>query len=145
MAMGYYGLSLNSGSLKGSIYLNFMLSGLVEFVSYTACFSIQKLGRNGPHVFGMVTAGLACLATIYLLSYFWHWCKSTLYIIMTTEFQPVAINRNFLICDLPQPSITFCIIPTNFINNNNFLALPMRFFIFLHNLKRNLQIFNVQF
>ena len=64
MAMGYYGLSLNSGSLKGSIYLNFMLSGLVEFVSYTACFSIQKLGRKGPHTFGMVIAGLACLATI---------------------------------------------------------------------------------
>ena len=71
--------SLSSGSLGGSIYLNFMLSGAVELVSNTACFSIQKLGRKGPHVFGMVTAGLACLATIlvdqfmkgiYLI--FWH-------------------------------------------------------------------------
>lgn len=62
--MGYYGLSLNSGSLKGSVYLNFMLSGAIEFVSYTACFSIAKVGRKGPHIFGMVIAGLACLATI---------------------------------------------------------------------------------
>lgn len=64
MVMGYYGLSLSSGSLGGSIYLYLMLSGAVELVSNTACFSIQKLGRKGPHVFGMVTAGLACLATI---------------------------------------------------------------------------------
>lgn len=62
--MGYYGLSLNSGTLAGSVYLNFLLSGAVEFLGYTACFTINKLGRKGPHVFGMLVAGLACLGTI---------------------------------------------------------------------------------
>ena len=41
-----------------------MLSGAVEFFSYTACFSISQLGRKGPHVFSMLVAGLACLGTI---------------------------------------------------------------------------------
>ena len=33
-SMVYYGLSLNVGSLGGSIYLNSFLSGLVEMPSY---------------------------------------------------------------------------------------------------------------
>lgn len=62
--MGYYGLSLSSGTLPGNIYLLFMLSGAVEFVAYTACLPLNKLGRKVPHVFGMLVAGLACLGTI---------------------------------------------------------------------------------
>ena len=46
-----------------------MLSGAVEFVSYTASFSINKLGRKGPHVFSMLVAGLACLGTILVNIY----------------------------------------------------------------------------
>ena len=46
-----------------------MLSGAVEFFSYTACFSINKLGRKGPHVFSMLVAGLACLGTILVNIY----------------------------------------------------------------------------
>ena len=66
MAMGYYGLSLNSGSLGGNIYINFMVGGLVEFPAYTICFLCNKLGRKGPHVFGMLLAGLACLGTVFV-------------------------------------------------------------------------------
>ena len=64
VAMGYYGLSFSSGNLPGNIYLVFMLSGAIEFVAYTACLPINKLGRKGPHVFGMLLAGLACAGTI---------------------------------------------------------------------------------
>ena len=46
-----------------------MLSGAVEFFSYTACFSINQLGRKGPHVFSMLVAGLACLGTILVNIY----------------------------------------------------------------------------
>lgn len=66
VAMGYYGLSLKSGSLKGSIYMNTMLSGAVELVAYTACLSINHLGRKGPHVFGMMVAGLACFGNVII-------------------------------------------------------------------------------
>ena len=62
--MGYYGLSLNAGSFKGNPYLIFMISGAVEFVSYTACLAVNRLGRKGPHVFGMMLAGAACVASV---------------------------------------------------------------------------------
>jgi len=66
VAMGYYGLSLNSGSLGGSIFINFMLGGLVEFPGYTVCFLCYKLGRKSLHIFGMMVGGLACLGTVFV-------------------------------------------------------------------------------
>ena len=43
----YYGLSLNVGSLGGSIYLNNILSALVEMVSYAfAQVSVEKVGGS---------------------------------------------------------------------------------------------------
>jgi len=41
-----------------------MLSGAVEFLAYGVCFSINKLGRKGPHIFGMLVGGVACIATV---------------------------------------------------------------------------------
>lgn len=64
--MGYYGLSLNSGSLGGDIYINFMLGGLVEFPAYAMCALCNKLGRKWMHVFGMMVGGLACLGTVFV-------------------------------------------------------------------------------
>ena len=64
VAMGYYGLSLNSGTLPGSIFVTFVLGGVVEFPAYTVCFLCFKLGRKWPHVFGMAVGGLACLAMV---------------------------------------------------------------------------------
>lgn len=63
--MSYYGLSLNSGSLGGNIYINFMLGGLVEFPAYTVCFACNKLGRKPFHIGGMMIGGLACLGTVF--------------------------------------------------------------------------------
>lgn len=62
--MGYYGLSLNAGTLEGNVYLIFMMSGAIEFVAYSACLPINKIGRKLPHVFGMMIAGLASVAII---------------------------------------------------------------------------------
>lgn len=64
--MGYYGLSLNSGTLGGNIYVNFVLGGAVEFPAYTFCFLCNKLGRKWPHVFGMLVGGLACLGSVFI-------------------------------------------------------------------------------
>ncbi|XP_013411039.1 organic cation transporter protein isoform X2 [Lingula anatina] len=69
VSMVYYGLSLNSGNLGGDIFLNFFLSGLVEFPAYCFCFCIDKVGRKGPHVFGMLLGGSACLCTIFVALY----------------------------------------------------------------------------
>lgn len=69
IAMGYYGLSLNSDSLGGNIFLNFVLGGLVEFPAYTVCFICNKLGRKGPYIFGTTVGGLACIGVV-LVDYF---------------------------------------------------------------------------
>jgi len=62
--MGYYGLSLNSGNIGGNIYVNFVLSGGIEFVATAVCLICNKVGRKGPHIFAMFVGGLACLATV---------------------------------------------------------------------------------
>lgn len=86
-SMVYYGLSLNVGSLGGSIYLNNFLSGLVEMPSYAfaqVCrvlclqhilvefrlsklnvivlqFSVEILGRQRTLILLLAVAGIGCL------------------------------------------------------------------------------------
>lgn len=86
-SMIYYGLSLNVGSLGGSIYLNNFLSGLVEMPSYAfaqvcrvlclqyitinfqllkSCvlelqFSVEIFGRQRTLIFLLAVAGIGCL------------------------------------------------------------------------------------
>lgn len=57
-------MSLNSGNIGGNIYTNFLLSVVVEFVSYTVCLSINKLGRKKLCISGLLVAGSACIATV---------------------------------------------------------------------------------
>ena len=60
----YYGLSLNVGSLGGSIYLNNILSALVEMVSYAfAQVSVEKVGRKHTLMFLLTVAGFGCLVS----------------------------------------------------------------------------------
>lgn len=70
MSMVYYGLSLNSGSLAGDFYLNFFLTGLVEFPAYTLCLVLlDRTGRKKLHCACMVLGGLACISTIFTVLY----------------------------------------------------------------------------
>ena len=70
VSMGYYGLSLNTGNLSGDFYLNFFLSGLVEFPAYTLCLVfLDRIGRKKLHVFTMVGGGIACISTIFTVLY----------------------------------------------------------------------------
>lgn len=70
VSMGYYGLSLNTGNLSGDFYLNFFLSGLVEFPAYTLCLVfMDKVGRKKLHVICFVGGGLACICTIFTMLY----------------------------------------------------------------------------
>lgn len=61
----FYGISLHTDSLGGNTFLNFFISGIVEFPAYFACiFIIKYLGRRIPLTVSMVFGGLACILTI---------------------------------------------------------------------------------
>ncbi|XP_040462867.1 solute carrier family 22 member 15-like isoform X2 [Falco naumanni] len=65
----YYGLTLNAGELRGNLYLNVALSGLVEVPAFPLCmFFIEKSwsGRRKTMTCFLVFAGLACIFTMVL-------------------------------------------------------------------------------
>ncbi|GFS14262.1 organic cation transporter protein [Elysia marginata] len=60
VVMVYYGLTLNVGSLGGSIYLNFFLSGAVEtFANIVTIWALPRMGRKKFHCFSMILGGVA--------------------------------------------------------------------------------------
>ena len=68
--MVYYGLSLNTGNLGGNFYLNFTISGLVEFPAYTLCILLlDRIGRKWLHFLSMVSGGVACVSTVFTTIY----------------------------------------------------------------------------
>uniref|UniRef100_A0A2C9K4E3 Major facilitator superfamily (MFS) profile domain-containing protein n=1 Tax=Biomphalaria glabrata TaxID=6526 RepID=A0A2C9K4E3_BIOGL len=69
-SMVYYGLSLNVGNLSGDLYLNFFLSGVVELLSYVLCLIfLDKAGRKLLQCLFMLTAGIACVCTLFPVLY----------------------------------------------------------------------------
>ncbi|NWH72478.1 S22FL protein, partial [Piaya cayana] len=65
----YYGLTLNAGELRGNLYLNVALSGLVEVPAFPLCmFFIEKpwSGRRKTMTFFLIFAGFACIFTMFL-------------------------------------------------------------------------------
>ncbi|XP_069129248.1 organic cation transporter protein-like [Argopecten irradians] len=68
--MIYFGLSLNSGNLGGNYYLNFLLSGLVEFPAYTMLLLLlDRLGRKWLYCMCMILGGTSCISTIFTILY----------------------------------------------------------------------------
>ncbi|KAK3593131.1 hypothetical protein CHS0354_018261 [Potamilus streckersoni] len=66
VSMVYYELSLNTGNLGGDLYLNFIITGLVEFPAYTLCILLlNRLGRKKVYCSSMLLGGIACLSTIF--------------------------------------------------------------------------------
>ncbi|KAK7096861.1 organic cation transporter protein-like isoform X2 [Littorina saxatilis] len=65
-SMTYYGLSLNAGTLGGSVYVNVVLMGLMDIAALVVCLLL--LDRAGRRVLGAVwylVAGVACTATLF--------------------------------------------------------------------------------
>ncbi|KAM4033574.1 solute carrier family 22 member 15-like isoform 1-T1 [Anomaloglossus baeobatrachus] len=65
----YYGLTLNAGELKGNLYMNVALYGLVEVPAFPLClFFIEKSwsGRRKSTFGFLIFAGLACIFTMFL-------------------------------------------------------------------------------
>nr|KAG5711037.1 hypothetical protein BaRGS_013771 [Batillaria attramentaria] len=69
-SLAFYGLGLNVGKLSGSVYVNFLLSGVMETVAYILCLCLlDRLGRRLLNAGLMLLAGLTCTLTVLTLLY----------------------------------------------------------------------------
>ncbi|KAK7107667.1 hypothetical protein V1264_015553 [Littorina saxatilis] len=69
-SLTYYGLSWNVGTLGGSVYVNFLLSGVVELVSFVFCvLLLDRIGRRPLNCGLMMVAGVTCTATVFPVLY----------------------------------------------------------------------------
>lgn len=65
----YYGVTFNAGNI-GDFYLNFFLMGIVEFPGILATiFLIDRIGRKKLHLLCMMLGGVACLCTIFTVTF----------------------------------------------------------------------------
>lgn len=63
----FYGLTLNSVSLAGNSYLDFILTSLVEVPAYFACyFVVDRIGRRASQAGSFIITGLACIGFIFV-------------------------------------------------------------------------------
>nr|CAD7439948.1 unnamed protein product [Timema bartmani] len=61
----YYGLVLNLGKIGGNVYLNTILSGVVEIPAIAISILILlKMGRRGPFCLTLMVSGVACFLTL---------------------------------------------------------------------------------
>lgn len=66
---GYYYYSVNSGSFGSSMYIAFILGGLVEFPGYSLGFAAFKLGRKPVFIFCMLMSGLSSIGIVVVELY----------------------------------------------------------------------------
>ena len=63
--MVYYGLSLGVSDLGGDIYLNTVISGLVEFPGFFLCIvTMNRIGRRWPLGVMMIASGVLLVLVI---------------------------------------------------------------------------------
>jgi OCT family organic cation transporter-like MFS transporter 4/5 len=63
--MTYYGVTMNSGNLGGSFFLNFLLMGVAEIPGYLVGIALlDRVGRRWCNAGGLLVGGLACIATV---------------------------------------------------------------------------------
>lgn len=55
------------GILGGNVYIDFFISGLVEFpAAVLILFTIERIGRRLPFVTANIVAGVSCFITAFL-------------------------------------------------------------------------------
>lgn len=70
IALIYYGLSLNIGTLVGSVYTNNVLSGVVELLAFPiVIFTMEKFGRRTTMTATLLYGGLSCLGATVAKSF----------------------------------------------------------------------------
>lgn len=61
-AVVYQGLIMRLGIAGGNIYIDFLISGLVEFpAAFLILFTIERVGRRLPFAAANIVAGASCL------------------------------------------------------------------------------------
>ncbi|XP_058235322.1 solute carrier family 22 member 2 isoform X3 [Hemibagrus wyckioides] len=72
-AVVYQGLIMRLGILGGNVYVDFLISGIVEFpAAILILFTIDRIGRRLPFATANIVAGAACLITAFIPeSLFW--------------------------------------------------------------------------
>lgn len=61
-AVVYQGLIMRLGIAGGNIYIDFLISGLVEFpAAFLILFTIERIGRRLPFAAANIVAGASCL------------------------------------------------------------------------------------
>ncbi|XP_038583265.1 solute carrier family 22 member 2-like [Micropterus salmoides] len=72
-AVVYQGLIMRVGITRGNIYIDFLISGLVEFpAAFLILFTIERIGRRLPFASANIVAGASCLITAFIPdSMFW--------------------------------------------------------------------------
>lgn len=106
----YYGLSINSVSLSGNIYLNYTLASLIEIPGYwTAYLVLDKIGRKVTLFTGYMLCSICCLAFsftpkgmyglslfLYLTGKFSTGVIFTSLYLFTSELYPTRHRHSFL-------------------------------------------------
>ncbi|XP_051954840.1 solute carrier family 22 member 2 [Xyrauchen texanus] len=72
-AVVYQGLIMRLGILGGNVYVDFFISGIVEFpAAFLILLTIERIGRRLPFACANIVAGAACLITAFIPdSMFW--------------------------------------------------------------------------
>ncbi|XP_040920316.1 solute carrier family 22 member 2-like [Toxotes jaculatrix] len=72
-AVVYQGLIMRLGILGGNVYIDFLISGLVEFpAAFLILFTIERIGRRLPFASANIVAGASCFITAFIPdSMFW--------------------------------------------------------------------------
>ncbi|XP_060771784.1 solute carrier family 22 member 2-like [Neoarius graeffei] len=112
-AVVYQGLIMRLGILGGNVYIDFLISGIVEFpAALLILFTIDRVGRRLPFATANIVSGAACLITAFIPESLF-WFKTTvacigrlgitmafeLLIFVNTELYPTFIrNLGFSVC-----------------------------------------------
>uniref|UniRef100_A0A665V5B4 Solute carrier family 22 member 3 n=1 Tax=Echeneis naucrates TaxID=173247 RepID=A0A665V5B4_ECHNA len=66
-AVVYQGLIMRLGILGGNVYIDFLISGLVEFpAAFLILFTIERIGRRLPFASANFVAGVSCFVTAFI-------------------------------------------------------------------------------
>lgn len=105
-ALVYFGLSLNSVSLSGNKYFNFVLVSLVEIPGYyLGLVTIDKYGRVGAFISSMILCGVTCMScgyaetvwiqiALFLIGKLGITCSFSIIYVHATEMMPTVIRSS---------------------------------------------------
>ena len=66
-AVVYQGLIMRVGITGGNVYIDFLISGLVEFpAAFLILFTIERIGRRLPFASANIVAGASCIITAFI-------------------------------------------------------------------------------